>query len=869
MPDPANTLLNILSQFTGGRGGAPNNVVSFVIAGFFWSVLLSIAIAQHRRSPQPREALLRWGFAVALGRELFMLGVRLCSALELVDAWELHVVFPPLEHAMGTIAQVIVAAGFMRFLVPESPTAGRYLRIGVGLNVVLYLATFWWWGRYISAHRTSSFGKVWCDVLFHINASTLDAVAAIWLARRARGQIRNVICTALMCLFTWDFLKLPDIAFNEAYVGVFHPIAQLFHLAAIPLFGFVYVSELVTRRADAERKVVELAASLEARVAARTADLEEAAAWRRRAESVEQARTRQALELQQVLYELAKRDKSDFTEALRSLLKAASTAMKVERVSFWAASPEVDSITCRLLYSGASNGFVTDAVVLEATICPAYFSALRKMTQIVADDARMHRDTREFTESYLVPLGITSMLDVPVWQQGGLAGILCCEHVGAARQWTQPEVEFALAIAEMLALALESAERKRVELALALEQRRQAAIVELEAAINQEDALQGVLDRIAETVTLLLPATASSVVLWDPVAESFTVSSSTVPGQPAQAGARRVRRFGGASRAIVDTLGPVIAPDIRKDPYGANSLLDQFGMHAYAGVPLLADGKAHGVLYAIDREVRHYTPQEVTFLAAVASRAANALMKFRLIESLKESNLRLAEEVTVRRRAEERISASLREKESLLQEIHHRVKNNLQIVSSLLNLQSRDYADPVLQTAFAESQQRIRSMALIHEMLYRSNDLAEIDFGDYLRMLVPALMRSYSTHAAHVRHEIQSDDIKLRPQAAVPLGLIVNELITNSLKHGFVNRTAGNIAIECRRREGRTIELKVSDDGVGLPPEFCIGKMHSLGLRLVAMMASQIAARVESHSHEGASFTLTFELTDEPSRSDI
>ncbi len=862
MPDWANKFLDFLSQFTGGRSGAADNIVAFTIAGFFWAVLLSISIVQHRNSPQPREALLRWGFAIALCRELFMLGVRICGSLELVDRRTLHMVFPPPEHALSSISLVIVAAGFMRFLVPESRMSGRYWRLGVTSSGLLYLTTFWWWGRYISSNPTSSFGKVWCDWLFHLNSSTLDAVAAIWLARNSRGLIRNVICTALVLIFIRDFLKLPDIALNETYTSVFHPVSHALYLMAIPMFGFVYVQELILRRGAAELKAADLAANLEKRVAERTRELEKANEWRAHAETVEQERTRQALKMQHILFDLAKADKSDLNISFRSLLRAVSGTLKVGRVSFWTASPNIDSITCRFLYRDATGSFETSRLTLRAETYPAYFRALQKLTQIVADDARTHEDTREFAETYLGPLGISSMMDIPVWLKGNLAGILCCEHIGRVRKWSQPELDFATAVSDMLALALESADRKRAEDSLALEQRRQAAIVELEAAINREDELQGVLDRIATTVTSLLPATASSVLLWDAATETFSLSSSTVPGQPTQAGAQRVRRTGGASRAIVDTQAPVITPDISKDPFGANSLLDQFGMHAYVGVPLLADGRAHGVLYAIDREVREYTPQEVAFLTATASCAATALMKFRLFESLKETNVRLAAEVAERRRAEERITASLREKESLLQEVHHRVKNNLQIVSSLLNLQSRDYTDPALRTAFAESQQRIRSMALIHEMLYQTEDLAEIDFGAYLRTLVPALIRSYATHSGRVSHEITADTIFVRTETAVPLGLIVNELITNSLKHAFPDKRAGRIFIEFRHAGGATFSLTVRDDGVGLPEGFAMEKTTTLGLRIVGMMAGQLSAQLEAQSPEGASFTLTFDIPD-------
>ncbi len=854
MPDWIYTLLNLLSQFTGGRGGVDHVIVDFTIAAVCWSILLWIAIAQNRTKPDPRDALLRWGFAAALARELLMLSFALIAALGLVHKDVLHIFFPPLEHALSGAAQVVVGAAFMRFLVPGSAMPARYLRVGVAIHALSYLATFWWWGSFIIAHPERHFGQTWCDWLFHITASGTDAFAAIWLARNARGQIRNTVCVAFAFLFLWDFLKLPDMALGERYENIFHPIFHLCHLIAIPLFGLVYVRELIARRTMAEQVAAELSTGLEARVAARTLELEVSGA-------AEQARSRQAFRLQRVLFALAKDDKSNLEVSLQNLLGATGQALGVERVSFWTATPALDTLICRTLYTLSSDSVVTTPFTLCEADHPAYFQALRKMTQIVADDARAHESTRDFTEGYFIPLGITSMLDVPLWLTGRVAGVLCCEHVGPARAWTQAEMDFSNSIVEMLALAVESAERQRMESELRSAQSRQATLVELEAAINREETLQKVLDDIAETVTSQMPASAASVVLWDAVDETFTVSATTVPGQPSQAGAQRVRRSGGASRAIVDSGAPVITPDVSEDPHSANALLDQFGMRAYAGVPLLSDGKVLGVLYAIDREVRKYTAEDVGFLTAVASRATAAMVRFRLYESLRETNAQLADEVAERRVAEKKISASLREKEVMLQEIHHRVKNNLQVVSSLLNLQSRDNADPGLRAAFAESQQRIRSMALIHEMLYQSENLAEIDFGNYLRALVPVLLRSYNMKDGQVTHHIEADVIALRPQTAVPMGLIVNELVTNSLKHGFRDGRGGRISILCRRR-GHEVELTVSDDGVGLPPDFTTEKTTSLGLRLVGMMKSQLDGRFEARNDNGAKFVFTFILAE-------
>ncbi len=199
-------------------------------------------------------------------------------------------------------------------------------------------------------------------------------------------------------------------------------------------------------------------------------------------------------------------------------------------------------------------------------------------------------------------------------------------------------------------------------------------------------------------------------------------------------------------------------------------------------------------------------------------------------------------DVTERRRAEERTKASLREKETLLKEIHHRVKNNLQIVSSLLDLQSGYTADPEALRMFEESRGRVRSMALIHERLYRSRDLTRVDFGEYVRQLADDLYMSYSISADRLEMTIAADDMKLPLDLAIPCGLILNELMSNCLKHAFGARGEGRIRISLYRVLGdsATIVLEVSDDGKGLPPGFDYRNSPSFGMQLVNTLVEQL-----------------------------
>lgn len=212
-----------------------------------------------------------------------------------------------------------------------------------------------------------------------------------------------------------------------------------------------------------------------------------------------------------------------------------------------------------------------------------------------------------------------------------------------------------------------------------------------------------------------------------------------------------------------------------------------------------------------------------------------------------------------RSRAEAQIEASLREKEVLLQEIHHRVKNNLQIISSLLNLQAGRSTDPKLTAVFQDSQNRIRSMALIHEKLYQSKNLAQVDLGEYIHVLVTYLIRSYRATSGVVDVEIKTDEVYIDVGTAVPCGLLLNELISNALKYAFVNGRRGKITITLSAEDNQ-ITLVVGDNGIGISDEQLANRRNTLGLRLVHTLVRQIDADMNIKTEAGTEFEIKFEL---------
>lgn len=225
----------------------------------------------------------------------------------------------------------------------------------------------------------------------------------------------------------------------------------------------------------------------------------------------------------------------------------------------------------------------------------------------------------------------------------------------------------------------------------------------------------------------------------------------------------------------------------------------------------------------------------------------------------------IVRDITERRRGEELVQASLREKEALLKEIHHRVKNNLQITSSLLRLQSDYVQDPKTLEMFAESQNRIRSMALVHEKLYKSTDLSRINFSDYIESLANLLFRSLGVQTSKIRLRQNRSSIFLSIETAVPCGLIVNELISNCIKHAFPNDQGGEIYISIDSPSVNEYKLIVADNGVGLPQEFAIDKVESLGLQLVKTLVNQINGTLEIESNQGVRFSISFSTTRSPS----
>ncbi|MBI5141999.1 MAG: sensor histidine kinase [Nitrospirae bacterium] len=233
----------------------------------------------------------------------------------------------------------------------------------------------------------------------------------------------------------------------------------------------------------------------------------------------------------------------------------------------------------------------------------------------------------------------------------------------------------------------------------------------------------------------------------------------------------------------------------------------------------------------------------------------------RLEALVEERTCRLMDEIESRRRAEERLRITLRDKDILFREVHHRVKNNLQVVSSLLRLQAERVSDDdKAREMFHECQKRVRSISLVHEHLYSSPDSSSVCFRSYAMKLVYGLFKAYGVCDGRIRLVVDGESVALGIDMAVPCGLILNELVSNALKYAFPEGCEGEITMSIKRTPDSRMELLVTDNGIGLPEDFDFRLADTLGLQIVAALSEQLNGNYRLYNSHGTVFRFSFPL---------
>ena len=280
---------------------------------------------------------------------------------------------------------------------------------------------------------------------------------------------------------------------------------------------------------------------------------------------------------------------------------------------------------------------------------------------------------------------------------------------------------------------------------------------------------------------------------------------------------------------------------------------------------VLMDIVMPGMLDGIDASqiIKQELDISIVFLTAYADdkfieRAKNIEPLGYIVKPFQKRELKAVIEIAfVKKAVEKKLTASLKEKEVLLKEVHHRVKNNMQVISSMLSLQSQHITDKASRAMFEESQNRVRSMALIHEKLYTSEDLAHIDIAEYIHSLTHQLITTYRTIASRVNMDITVTDIFLAITTAIPCGLIINELVTNALKHAFPHQQDGTITVSMTPSTKDSLILTVSDTGIGFSEGIDFRNTTTLGMQLVISLVEQLDGTITLDRNEGTTFTIT------------
>lgn len=373
--------------------------------------------------------------------------------------------------------------------------------------------------------------------------------------------------------------------------------------------------------------------------------------------------------------------------------------------------------------------------------------------------------------------------------------------------------------------------QKAREQVLREERDRTDTLLRIAARLSVSIALDAVLDTLCEETARALRVPAAVVFLHDAAlgllvpAGSFGIPKDArdcLPRIPFAVYERELR-----------AQGPVITiPDLisRTDEV----LREETPKHlprALAAAAILHEGVVIGSLDVVTFDApRVFSPEDVAFLKGIADQATLAIVNARFFEE--------------RAAYERRLKASLDEKTALLKEIHHRVKNNMQVISSLLSLQGRLIENTAARECIRESENRVKSLALVHESLYQSRSLAVVDIGAYARRLAGDLVESYVLQD-YVSVTVETEEtIALPGDTTIPLGLILNELVSNSLRHGFAGRNTGTITIRLARSPGHRLVLDYRDDGVGMPPDVIARPPTTLGLQLVRILTAQLEGTV-------------------------
>jgi two-component system, sensor histidine kinase PdtaS len=445
-------------------------------------------------------------------------------------------------------------------------------------------------------------------------------------------------------------------------------------------------------------------------------------------------------------------------------------------------------------------------------------------TTVICDTAIDERSAARYEAGYR-PFGIAASINVPLLRDGRWVATLAVADA-SPRSWTQREIALVQTVAERIWPWLEHL-------------RRSAEHREIEA---RELRLFCLAVEAAATGMILIDGDGRVVLVNSRTETLFGYSREELIGAPLEMLIpERYRATHAVFRSAFFTSPSVRPMGVGRDLFGRRK--DGSEVAIEIGLSPLRTAQGDFVLSTI---------------VDITERKRAEAERQDLVNRLETLNLELEERVAIRTGE---LSATLHERDVLLQEVHHRVKNNLQVISSLISMQMRKLEAGRSRDALEECQTRVDAIALIHERLYQSGDYSKVEFAEYVRSLATSVFHATRTAPSRVNLETVIDDVALGVDTAIPCGLVLNELITNALKHAFRDGRSGKVQIELAKIAGGRLRLAVTDNGIGLPPDLNSRQEESLGLRLVHTLARQLKAELVVRSDGGASFELSFPVT--------
>lgn len=449
-------------------------------------------------------------------------------------------------------------------------------------------------------------------------------------------------------------------------------------------------------------------------------------------------------------------------------------------------------------------------------------------------------------------LGIRSLVVAPIGHTNWLAGCIGLNSEQTERVWSAEDARLVKLVGEILVNALA---RKRAEEELRRSLSRTMLLNRVLAATSASLDMRTVLETVCTELARELCLPQAACALLNPDGTQLTVVAEyRAPDRPSALGAVIPVAGNPATQYVLERRLPLFIPDAQNDPRLAaiRHLERQKGTVSLLIVPLLVRDQVIGTLGLNATQARQFSPEEIAMAQSAAAAASHAIYNAQLHSALQE-------ELARRQELTAQLSLSLQQKEALLREIHHRVKNNLQVVASLLGLQAQYVQDAQALAVFQESQARVRAMGLIHEQLYTSGDLTRLDVAAYVRELANQLIAASWVHPHAVELQVQASEVWLGIDTAVPCGLIINELVSNALKHAFPADFNGHARVTLRMwQEGDRVLLTISDNGVGLPADLDYRNTDTLGLQLVMILTRQLEGTIEVERLSGTTFHITF-----------